>query len=73
MPHFPFKSYHLRSIHASTAEERAAINQELKNLYESLSAEERVLFNEELQTFLVTEMSRLGTDYQAIKSGETGP
>jgi hypothetical protein len=71
MPRFPFKSYHLRAIHAATAEERAAINRELKALYESLSAEERVLFNEELQTFLVSEMSRLGTDYQAIKSQQS--
>jgi hypothetical protein len=69
---FNFKSYHLRSIHAQTPEERAAINQELKDLYESLPAEERVLFNEELQTFLVGEMSRLGTDYQAIKSQQAG-
>ena len=36
MPTFDFKRYHLRSIHASDAEERATINQELKDLYMSV-------------------------------------
>lgn len=69
MPTFDFKRYHLRSIHASDAEERATINQELKALYETLSAEEKVVFNEELQHFLIHEMGRLKTDYEAIKGG----
>lgn len=67
MNHFDFKSYHHRSIHAATAEERAAINQELKTLYASLNEEEKAVFNEQLQTFLVREMGRLKTDYEAIK------
>ncbi|MDH4460873.1 MAG: hypothetical protein ACOVOW_16095 [Spirosomataceae bacterium] len=69
MPTFDFKRYHLRSIHASDAEERATINQELKDLYETLSAEDKVIFNEELQYFLIHEMGRLKTDYEAIKGG----
>lgn len=63
-----FKSYHLRGIHASTAEEKQQINQELKELYDSLTDEDKRLFNLELQTFLATEMGRLGTDYEAIKN-----
>lgn len=69
MPTFDFKRYHLRSIHANDAEERATINQELKDLYETLSAEDKVIFNEELQHFLIHEMGRLKTDYEAIKGG----
>ena len=70
MTPFDFKSYHHRSIHAS-AEERAAINQELKDLYASLSEEDKKAFNEQLQTFLVREMGRLKTDYEAIKNQQS--
>jgi hypothetical protein len=66
MIQFDFKSYHQRSIHAN-AEERAAINQELKALYASLPEEDKRAFNEQLQTFLVREMGRLKTDYEAIR------
>lgn len=68
MKTFDFKAYHLRSIHAADAEERAAINQELKDLYASLSEEDQKTFNEQLQTFLVKEMGRLKTDYEAIEA-----
>ncbi|PQA58739.1 hypothetical protein [Siphonobacter curvatus] len=64
---FDFKSYHIRSINASD-EERAVINQELKDLYASLSAEDKAIFNEQLQTFLVKEMANIGSEYAAIKS-----
>ena len=63
-----FKAYHLRGIHASTAEEKQQINQELKDFYNSLTEEDKRLFNLELQKFLATEMGRLGSDYQAIKN-----
>ena len=63
-----FKAYHLRGIHASTAEEKQAINQELKDLYDSLTVEDKRIFNLELQKFLATEMGRLGSDYEAIKN-----
>ena len=63
-----FKSYHLRGIHAATEEEKRSINQELKDLYDSLTAEEKRIFNLELQEFLATEMGRLGSDYEAIKN-----
>lgn len=69
MSDFNFKSYHIRSMNAASAEERAAINQELKNLYASLPVAEQALFNEQLQTFLVKEMGRLKSDYEAIKGG----
>jgi hypothetical protein len=63
-----FKAYHLRGIHASTAEEKQQINQELKDLYDSLTDEEKRIFNLELQKFLATEMGRLGSDNEAIKN-----
>jgi hypothetical protein len=65
---FDFKSYHLRGIHAETEEEKRHINQELKNLYDSLTPVEKQRFNLELQTFLMTEVGRLGSDYEAIKN-----
>lgn len=65
---FDFKSYHVRAINAANDEEKKAINQELKNFYAGLSEEEKPAFNQELQHFLLTEMGRLGSDYQAIKS-----
>ena len=64
---FDFKKYHVRSINAASAEERAAINQELKNFYATLNVEEKEEFNQGLQTFLAREMGRLKTDYEAIK------
>jgi len=66
---FDFKKYHVRSINAASAEERAAINQELKNFYASLNVEEQEEFNKALQTFLAREVGRLKTDYEAIKGG----
>ena len=65
---FDFKSYHPRGIHAETEEEKRQINQELKNLYDSLTPEEKQRFNLELQIFLTTEVGRLGSDYEAIKN-----
>jgi hypothetical protein len=66
---FNFKKYHTRSINAASAEERAAINQELKDFYASLDKEQQHEFNTQLQTFLAREMGRLKTDYEAIKAG----
>ncbi len=65
---FDFKSYQLRGIHATTVEEKQQINQELKDLYDSLTDEDKRIFNLELQKFLATEMGRLGSDYEAIKN-----
>lgn len=64
---FDFKRYHVRSINAATDAERAAINQELKDLYESLPADEKELFNQQLQTFLAREMGRLKDNYDSVK------
>jgi hypothetical protein len=66
---FNFKKYHTRSINASSNEERAAINQELKDYYASLNKKEQHEFNTQLQTFLAREVGRLKTDYEAIKGG----
>lgn len=66
---YNFKAYHLRSIHAATEAERAAINQELKDLYASLSDSDKAGFNAQLQTFLVHEVGRIKADYEAVKGG----
>jgi hypothetical protein len=68
MTDYNFKRYHIRSINAASDEERAAINQELKDLYASLSEEDKKDFNEQLQKFMITEMARLSNDYEAIRS-----
>ncbi len=67
MPLFNFKQYHIRSINARTGEERAAINQELKTLYASLSEKEKQEFNEQLQHFLAVEVGRLKADCESIR------
>ncbi|MFC0184300.1 hypothetical protein SAMN04515674_102182 [Pseudarcicella hirudinis] len=69
MQEFNFKQYHLRSINAQSAEDRAAINQELKEFYASLTEEDKNAFNIQLQSFLAKEMGRLKSDYEAIKDG----
>ncbi|MBC8154127.1 MAG: hypothetical protein H7Z72_14585 [Bacteroidetes bacterium] len=66
---YDFKAYHLRSIHAATDADRAAINQELKDLYASLPEADKTEFNAQLQTFLVREMGRLKSDYESVKGG----
>lgn len=67
MTTYDFRSFHVRSINAATAQERAAINQELKDLYASLPADEQENFNRQLQTFLTREVGRLKSDYEAVK------
>jgi hypothetical protein len=66
MPEFDFKRFHIRSMNAGTGEERAAINQELKDLYASLSEEDKSTFNEQLQKFLISETARVKSDYESI-------
>ncbi len=66
MPTFHFKQFHLRSINAHSDEERAAINQELKDLYVSLDEADKQIFNTELQTFLTSEYARLRSDYESV-------
>ncbi|RXK49864.1 hypothetical protein [Aquirufa rosea] len=65
---FDFKSYHIRAINASDEAEKKAINQELKDFYASLGEEEKKVFNAELQRYLLQEVGRLGSDYEAIKN-----
>ncbi len=67
MPTFDFKRYHIRSINAASGEERAAINQELKDLYASLSEADKKDFNEQLQEFLAKERARLKSDLEAVR------
>jgi hypothetical protein len=64
---FDFTKFHYRSINAADDAERAAINQDLKDLYATLPDEQKKVFNEELQTFLMSQYKKLGTDYEAIK------
>lgn len=67
MTTYNFKTYHTRSINAATAAERAAINQELKDTYASLSDEEKQQFNRQLQAFLAREVGRLKSDYESVR------
>ncbi len=67
MKEFNLKSYHIRAMNASSEAEKAAINQELKDLYETLSVEDKKDFNEQLQTFLIKEMATINSFYQSTK------
>lgn len=64
---FDFRKYHVRGINAAIEAEKAAINQELKDLYDALSEEDKKAFNEQLQVFLMTQYKTIGDDYQALK------
>lgn len=66
MPEFDFKRFHLRSINAQSPEEVAAINQELKDLYATLSEDDKAVFNQQLQKFLSHEVGRLKSDYESV-------
>lgn len=66
MPEFDFKRFHIRSMNAGSDEERAQINQELKDLYASLSEEDKAVFNQQLQKFLAREVSRIKSDYESV-------
>lgn len=67
---FDFKKYHVRAMNASSAEEKAEINKELKAYYQSLPKEEQAVFNEELQRFLIKEMAKIKSVYEGVKSQE---
>lgn len=66
---FDFKKFHYRSINAHSEEEKAAINQELKDLYETLNEEEKAAFNAQLQNYLIQQYKTIGSDYEALKEG----
>jgi hypothetical protein len=65
---FDYKKYQMRAANAATNEEKLAINQELKDLYASLSTGEKEDFDIGLEEFLKQENTRLKADYEAIKS-----
>jgi hypothetical protein len=62
-----YKSYQMRAANAKTLAEKAVINQELKDLYASLSDEDKKKFDEGLDVFLKTEAQRLREHYHAIR------
>jgi hypothetical protein len=68
MKNFNLKAYHVRGMNAETEAEKLAINQELKELYDSLSEEDKKDFNEQLQTFLVKEMAAIKSVYDATNT-----
>ncbi len=68
MKNFNLKSFHVRGMNASTEAEKLAINQELKDLYDSLSDEDKKDFNEQLQTFLIKEMSAIKSVYDSTQN-----
>ncbi len=63
---FDYKSYQIRAANASTIEEKAAINQELKGYYAALSQDEKKKFDIGLDLFLKKEKNKLEAQYQAI-------
>lgn len=67
MLNFDFKRFHIRSMNAGSEQERVAINQELKDLYASLSEDDKKVFNEQLQKFLTKEVSRIKSDYESVQ------
>lgn len=71
MPTFDFKKYHVRAINAANESEKASINQELKDFYETLDPQEKETFNTELQAFLLSEYSKIKSVYDGVKSGES--
>jgi hypothetical protein len=67
MEQFDYKSYQMRAANASSLAEKAAINQELKDLYASLSPADKKKFDDGLDAFLKAESSRLKADYEAAR------
>lgn len=57
-------------MNAANEAEKAVINQELKDFYETLNAADKEVFNEELQKFLIGEYSKIKSVYDGVKSGE---
>lgn len=68
MESFNFKKYHVKAMNASSEEEKAAINQELKDYYNNLPDEEKAPFNEALQSFLIKEMAGIKSVYDGVKA-----
>jgi lipase chaperone LimK len=66
MAEFDFKRYHIRAMNAASEEEKQAINQELKDLYDSLPEEDKNDFNTQLQQFLIKETARIKSDYESV-------
>ena len=64
MESFDFKKYHVKAMNASSEEEKAKINQELKDIYASLDEDAQKTFNEQLQAFLVKEYAAINSLYQ---------
>ena len=57
MKNFNLKAYHVRGMNAETEAEKLAINQELKELYDSLSEEDQKDFNEVLNAMRAVKIS----------------
>jgi uncharacterized protein (UPF0335 family) len=68
MESFDFKKYHVKAMNASSEEEKAKINQELKDVYASLDEEAQKVFNEQLQAFLVKEYAAINSLYQGANA-----
>ncbi len=68
MRSFDFKKYHVRAMNAPSEAEKAQINRELKDLYETLDEEAKKIFNEELQAFLLKEYTAINSMYTGINN-----
>lgn len=71
MQTFDFRHYHVRSINASDDSERAKINQELKQLYDSLDDDSKKEFNIQLEKFLIKEYAATKSVIDGIKNNQT--
>ncbi len=54
-------------MNAQNEEEKLAINTELKAYYATLNNEDKDVFNQELQSFLIKEMSSISSVYNAAR------
>ena len=66
---FDLRKYQVRAINARDEAEKATINEELKDLYDTLSDDDKKVFNEELQKFLVSQYKAIGDEYESLKKG----
>jgi hypothetical protein len=57
-------------MNASSEAEKAVINQELKDFYDTLNPTDKEAFNEGLQGFLVSEYSKIKSVYDGVKAGD---
>lgn len=71
MATFDFKSFHVRAMNADDEAEKAKINQELKDLYDSLDEPSKSEFNQQLEKFLVKEYAAIRSVIDGVKGSDS--